>query len=36
VIRGGASIDILIDINRTIMQGLAPSQPLTAAQSAQM
>ena len=27
VIRNGASIDILIDINRTIMQGLAPVAP---------
>lgn len=27
VIRQGASIDVLIDINRTIMQGLSPAAP---------
>jgi flagellar protein FlaF len=27
VLRQGASIDVLVDINRSIMQGLAPAQP---------
>lgn len=27
VMRNGASFDVLIDINRTIMQGLSPQQP---------
>lgn len=31
VMREGADIDILIDINRTIMQGLSPQQPAQAA-----
>jgi len=31
VLRQGASIDVLVDINRSIMQGLAPAQPATAA-----
>lgn len=31
VLREGASFDILIDINRTIMQGLAPAQASSAA-----
>jgi flagellar protein FlaF len=31
VMRAGASFDVLIDINRTIMQGLAPSAPVPAA-----
>jgi flagellar biosynthesis activator protein FlaF len=30
VMRSGASIDVLIEINRTIMQGLSPSQPAAA------
>ena len=35
VMREGADFDILIDINRTIMQGLSPAQvPQAAAQSA--
>lgn len=33
VMRAGASFDVLIDINRTIMQGLAPSAPVPVAQS---
>jgi flagellar biosynthesis activator protein FlaF len=31
VMRNGASFDVLIDINRTIMQGLSPQQPAAAA-----
>ncbi|MFT3722329.1 MAG: flagellar biosynthesis regulator FlaF [Hyphomonadaceae bacterium] len=31
VMREGASFDVLIDINRTIMQGLAPATPVPAA-----
>ena len=27
VLRQGASIDVLVDINRSIMQGLAPAKP---------
>jgi flagellar protein FlaF len=27
VMRQGAAIDVLVDINRSIMQGLAPVQP---------
>ncbi len=30
VMRAGAPIDVLIEINRTIMQGLSPSQPAAA------
>jgi flagellar biosynthesis regulator FlaF len=30
VLRAGAPIDVLIEINRTIMQGLSPSQPAAA------
>lgn len=30
VMRNGASFDVLIDINRTIMQGLSPQQPAAA------
>jgi flagellar protein FlaF len=29
VMRSGATLDVLIDINRTIMQGLAPAQAAT-------
>lgn len=32
VMRHGASLDVLIDINRTIMQGLAPAQQAMAGQ----
>src|SRR5689334_21228623 len=31
VMRSGASFDVLIDINRTIMQGLSPAAPAPAA-----
>ena len=31
VMRNGASFDVLIDINRTIMQGLSPQLPAAAA-----
>jgi len=30
VMRAGASFDVLIEINRTIMQGLSPAQPAVA------
>jgi len=31
VMRAGASFDVLIEINRTIMQGLSPTPPLAVA-----
>ncbi|MFZ4686551.1 MAG: flagellar biosynthesis regulator FlaF [Hyphomonadaceae bacterium] len=31
VLRQGAAIDVLVDINRSIMQGLAPAQPAAVA-----
>jgi flagellar protein FlaF len=34
VMREGADFDILIEINRTIMQGLSPAQPSQAAAQA--
>lgn len=31
IMRAGASFDVLIEVNRTIMQGLSPAQPTAAA-----